>query len=52
MKTRGGVDVQLHAFLTLALDGNGWSPSCPGPFTPVQLPVTTELGVGWAPKPV
>jgi hypothetical protein len=29
MKTYGGVEVQLHAFLTLALDGGEWLASCP-----------------------
>jgi hypothetical protein len=52
MKTRGGVDEQLRAFLNLALHGNGWFPSCPCPFTPVEPPVPIELGVGWAPKPL
>jgi len=27
MKTYWGVEVQIHAFLTSALSGNGWSPS-------------------------
>jgi hypothetical protein len=34
MKAYGGVDVQIHIFLTLALAGGEWSPSCPGRFTP------------------
>jgi hypothetical protein len=29
-----GVDVQLHAFLTSAQDGGGWSTSRPGRYTP------------------
>ena len=28
-----GVEVQLHSFLTLALDGGEWSKSSPGLFT-------------------
>jgi len=32
MKTYVGVEIQLHAFLTLALVGN-WSPSCLDCFT-------------------
>jgi hypothetical protein len=34
MKVYGGVDVQLHIFLTLALAGGEWSASCPGRITP------------------
>jgi hypothetical protein len=34
MKTYWGVEVQLHAFLTSALDGGEWSASRPGRFTP------------------
>jgi len=29
MKMYWGVQIQLHAFLTLALDGGEWSASCP-----------------------
>jgi len=32
-KTYRGVEVQLHVFLTLALDGGEWSASRPGHFT-------------------
>jgi hypothetical protein len=34
MKTYGGADVQIHVFLTSALDGGEWSASRPGRFTP------------------
>jgi hypothetical protein len=34
MKTYWAVDIQLHAFLTSALDGGGWSASRPGRLTP------------------
>jgi hypothetical protein len=34
MKAYGGVDVQLHIFLTSALAGDEWSASRPGRFTP------------------
>jgi hypothetical protein len=34
MKTRGGVDVQTHVFLTSALVAYEWSASRPGRFTP------------------
>jgi hypothetical protein len=36
MKTYGGVEVYLHAFLTLALNGCGWSVSHPGHFIPEE----------------
>jgi hypothetical protein len=40
MKAYGGVDVQIHIFLTSALVGGEWSTSRPGPFTPgKELPV-------------
>jgi hypothetical protein len=34
MKMYGGVDVQFHVFLTMALVGGEWSASRPGRFTP------------------
>jgi len=34
MKTYGGVEVQLHAFVTSELDGGEWSASRFGRFTP------------------
>jgi len=34
MKTYMGMEVQLHAFLTSALDGYEWSTSCPSHLTP------------------
>jgi len=37
MKTYREVEVQLHAFLTSALDGGEWSSSCLGRFTPREL---------------
>jgi hypothetical protein len=40
MKTYGGVDVEIHIFLTPALVGGEWSASRPGRFTPgKELPV-------------
>jgi hypothetical protein len=35
MKTYGGVDVQIHVFLTSALIGDEWSALRPGRFTPL-----------------
>jgi len=41
----GGVEVQLCAFLTLALDGSEWLASCPSSFTPgVKAPDTYWRG--------
>jgi hypothetical protein len=34
MKAYGGVDLQIHIFLTSALAGDEWSASRPGRFTP------------------
>jgi hypothetical protein len=34
MKAYGGVDVEIHIFLTSALVGGEWSDSRPGRFTP------------------
>jgi len=33
-KQEGGVDVKVHTFYTLALNGSAWSLSCSGYFTP------------------
>jgi hypothetical protein len=47
MKAYGGVDVQIHIFLTSALVGGEWSPSCPGCFSPGgRAPGTRWIG-GW-----
>jgi hypothetical protein len=43
MKTYCGVGVQLHAFLTSALDGGEWSATRPGRFTPKDR----ALGAHW-----
>jgi len=41
----GGVDIQLHTFLTLALDGGEWSASHPSHFTPwIKTPLYRRLG--------
>jgi hypothetical protein len=47
MKMYGGAEIQLHAFLTSALDGSEWSASRIGRFTPgKEAPGTQWLG-GW-----
>jgi hypothetical protein len=38
MKAYGGVDAQIHIFLTSALVGGEWSASRPGRFTPRKEP--------------
>jgi hypothetical protein len=47
MKGVGGVEVQLHSFLTSALDGGEWSASRPYRFTPekeYRYPLNRRLG--------
>jgi hypothetical protein len=47
MKAYGGVDVQIHIFLTSALAGGEWSASRPGRFTPWErAPGILWIG-GW-----
>jgi hypothetical protein len=47
MKVYGGVDVQIHIFLTSALAGGEWSASRSGRFTPGETaPGTHRIG-GW-----
>jgi hypothetical protein len=41
------VDVWLHTFLTLALDGGEWSASHPGCFTPRERDPGTNWIGGW-----
>jgi len=47
MKTYGGVELQLHAFLNFALDGGEWSASRPGRFTPEEKAPGTRWTAGW-----
>jgi hypothetical protein len=47
MKTYGGVDVQIHIYLTSALVGGEWSASRPGRFTLGERdPIVHFIG-GW-----
>jgi hypothetical protein len=53
MKTYWGVEVELHAFLTSALDGDEWSTSRPGRFTPRErAPRTHWIGCWVGPRSV
>jgi hypothetical protein len=47
MKTYGGVELYLQAFLTFALDGGEWSASLPGRFTPREGAPDTHWIGGW-----
>jgi hypothetical protein len=47
MKAYGGVDVEIHIFLTSALAGGEWSASRPGCFTPWKEPPVPNWIGGW-----
>jgi hypothetical protein len=47
MKAYGGMDVQIHIFLTSALTGGEWSDSCPSRFTPRERAPGTHWIGGW-----
>jgi hypothetical protein len=47
MKAYGGVDVQIHIFLTSALAGGEWSASRTGRFTPRFTPGERAPGTHW-----
>jgi hypothetical protein len=52
MKTYGGMEVELCAFLTATLDGDHWSGSRPGRFTQEKVPPLPIVQVlGWNPEP-
>jgi hypothetical protein len=42
MEAYGGVDVEIHIFLTSELVGGEWSASRPGPFTPGERTSGTQ----------
>jgi len=44
---RGKAEVQLHSFLTPAVDGSEWLTSCPGHHTPREWAPSTHLKGGW-----
>jgi hypothetical protein len=46
MKAYGGVDVQIHIFLTSALAGGEWSASRPGRLIPGERAPGTHW-IGW-----
>jgi hypothetical protein len=48
MKAYGGVDVQMHVFLTSALVQGEWSASHPSCFTPGERAPSTHWIGGWA----
>jgi hypothetical protein len=50
IKTYWGVEVQLHAFLTSAIDGGVWSASHPGRFTPKERAPCTHWIGGLGPR--
>jgi hypothetical protein len=47
MKTYGGVDVQIHVFLTSALVGAEWSASLPDRFNPGESAPGKHWIGGW-----
>jgi hypothetical protein len=47
MKAFGGVDVEIHIFLTSALVGGEWSASRPGRFTRGERAPGTHWIGGW-----
>jgi hypothetical protein len=47
MKTYWGVEVEVHIFLTSALDGGQWSASRPGRFTLGERAPGTHWVGGW-----
>jgi hypothetical protein len=47
MKMYGGVDINLHIFITLALDGGKWSASHASHLNPWKIVPSTNFIGGW-----
>jgi hypothetical protein len=47
MKAYGGMDLQIHIFLTSALNGDEWSASRPSSFTPGEIAPSSHWIGGW-----
>jgi hypothetical protein len=47
MKVYVGVNIQIHIFVTLALDGGEWSTPCPCHFNPGERASSTHCIEGW-----
>jgi hypothetical protein len=47
MKAYGGVDIQIHIFLTSTLVGDEWPASCTGRFTPGERDPDIHWIGGW-----
>jgi hypothetical protein len=47
MRRSGGMELEFQAFLTSALDGDGWSASRSGRFTPRERTSSTHWIGGW-----
>jgi hypothetical protein len=52
MKTDGGVVVELHPFLTSAVDGNEWLASRPAEIVPVTFFIVGQVGTRSNPSSV
>jgi len=53
LRAVGEMEVQVHTFLTSALDGGEWSASCSSCFIPRErTPALTGEGAGWVSESV